>query len=204
MAKILVNRVSDDAAFSIDDSLILMAYTANALTHVEYLSEEDGRKRAIDVKETLAQVGGMSNLLVSTTMLDGTAVWLNGARVVSVSDIDSKAVAYFDNNGSSLRRLELNVTSIVWDKAVIDKSGDFTYTTFAFEASPNIIKLTAAQGDLTAKFTVGVVFTVFGEGNDNDAIFTVVSSAFATTTNITVTETPVVDASTNGYVWVKA
>ena len=199
MAKILVNRVSDDAAFSLNDDLILMAYTANSLTHIEYLSEEDGRKQSVDVKETLAQVGAISNPLVSTTMLDGTAVWLNGDRVVSVADVNSKAVAYFNNNGSSLRRLQLNVTAAAWKAAVINKPATLAFVTDSFTASPNVIVLDAAEGDKTALFVSGVLVTVFGEGDANDTVFTVVSSAFTSTTNITVTETPVVNATGTGY-----
>lgn len=204
MAKVYLTRSSDGANIVLEDDLILRIFTADSLTRVEYLDDVDGFRKGVSVNETLAQVGGFSKNLVKATTLDDVTFWINQSRVTSVAEISSNAVLYFDNSGSSLQRIELNITPLVWNVRVTEKLGDFAYTTFAFTAAPNVIKLTAAQGDLTAKFTAGVVFSVIGEGNSNDGIYTVVSSAFATTTNITVTETPTADASTNGYVIVNA
>jgi hypothetical protein len=75
MSKILLNRNSDGAEFSINDDLILHAYTnSDSLTEIAYLDDEDGYKKNIIVSEALASVGAASKTLVSATLDPSTVV----------------------------------------------------------------------------------------------------------------------------------
>jgi hypothetical protein len=205
MAKILLNSNADGSNIVVEDSLLLMAFTADSVTNVLYLEEEDGYRRTAKVSETLANVGATSDLLFSTTDADGNTVWLNRERVLDVYDVDSKANIIFDAGGASSQKIKTNVTTVAVKAAIITKEGDFAYDIDSFTNGPDTIVLDAGAGDQTSKFTAGVVFTVFGEGDANDSIYSVVSSAFGTETTITVNETPaLVQASTGGKVWVQA
>jgi hypothetical protein len=205
MAKILLNDNVDGSDIVIEDSLLLKAYTVDSVTNVLYLEEEDGFRKTAKVSETLANVGATSDLLFSTTIADGTTVWLNRDRVNDVFEVNSKATIVFDASGSKTENIKTDVTAIAVKAAIISKEGDFAYDIDSFTNGPDTIVLDAGAGDVTAKFTSGVVFTVFGEGDANDSIYSVVSSAFGTETTITVNETPaLVQASTGGKVWVQA
>jgi hypothetical protein len=205
MAQILLNDNTTGADISIDDSLLLKAYTSGGVTNVLYLKDEDGYRSTAKVSETLANVGGMSKLLIDTTDVDGNIVWLNKDRISSVYDISSLATVEFDAAGASLESFKSGETTVAITSAIIVKEGDSALDIGSFTNGPDTIILTAGMGDLTSSFTAGVVFTVFGEGGANDSIYSVVSSAWTTVTTITVTETPaVVEASNGGKVWLKA
>ena len=205
MAKILLKDNSTGEDIVLDDSLILKAFTSNSITNITYLRDEDGYMGTVKVSDTLANVGGQSNLLFSTTDVDSNTVWLNSNRVLNVYDVDSLATIQFDNGGAAPESFKTGVTALAVKAAIIAKEGDFTYDLDSFTAGPNVVLLAAAAGDVTAKFTSGVIFTVFGEGDSNDGIYSVVSSAYASSkTQITVTETPTAGATTGGKVWVKA
>ena len=203
MSKLILRRNSDGGQVTLEGDLVLKAFTAGGVTNVQYLSDSDGYKKIVKVSDSLANVGGMSGVLVSATMSDGTTVWVNKDRVTGVSEKSSLATLIFDGSGASNEGIKLNTAPAAWHNAVITKEGGSSYTVDSFTASPNVIVLDSEDGDVSAKFTAGVVFTVFGEGDTNDAIYTVVSSAFTTTTNITVTETPTAKDPATGYVWLK-
>lgn len=202
--KLLLQRNSDGGNVSLEDKLVLKAFTAGGVTNVEYLEEIGGYRKLVKVSNALAQVGGLSDLLTATTSLDGTAIWVNKDRVSGVSEKDSLATLVFDGSGAAPQAIRLNVTAAAWENAVITKEGDLSYTIDSFTAAPNVVVLDAGEGDVTANFTAGVIFTVFGEGDSNDSTYEVVSSAFTTTTNITVVETPTANVAATGYVWLKA
>jgi len=203
MSKLILRRNSDGGQVTLEDALVLKAFTAGGITNVQYLEEVGGYKKIVKVSDPLTNVGGMSGVLVSTTTSDGTTVWINKNRVSGVSEKSSLATLMFDGSGASPEGVKLNVASAAWHNAVIAKEGGASYTVDSFTAAPNVVVLDSGDGDVTSSFTSGVVFTVFGEGDANDTIFTVVSSAFTTTTNITVTETPIAKDPATGYAWVK-
>jgi hypothetical protein len=73
MAKILLNRNSDGAEFSLEDDLILSAYTdSDSVTNIEYMDDEDGYRKQIKVSESLASLGAVSKNLVSATLAVNT------------------------------------------------------------------------------------------------------------------------------------
>ncbi len=202
--KLLLNRNSDGAELSLEDKLVLKAFASGGIVNVQYLDEKDGYRKSVEVSNTLAQIGAISDVLTATADIDGTVIWINKDRVTGAEDVNGLAVLKFDSSGAVPEAIKLNVNVAAWQTLVIAKEGDFVYTVDSFTAAPNVIVLDSGDGDVTAKFTSGVVFTVFGEGDDNDAIYTVVSSAFTTTTNITVTETPTAKDPAVGFVWLKA
>ena len=202
--KLLLNRNSDGAELSLEDKLVLKAFASGGIVNVQYLDEKDGYRKSVEVSNTLAQIGAISDVLTATADIDGTVIWINKDRVTGAEDVNGLAVLKFDSSGAVPEAIKLNVNVAAWQTLVIAKEGDFVYTVDSFTAAPNVIVLDSGDGDVTAKFTSGVVFTVFGEGDDNYAIYTVVSSAFTTTTNITVTETPTAKDPAVGFVWLKA
>jgi hypothetical protein len=202
MSKLILSDLNNNE-ISLEDSLVLKAFVDGSVTVVQYIDEVDGYRKTIQTNTALASVGALSAVLTATTDLGGTSVWVNKNRVVGVSEASSLATLRFDNSGSSPESIKLNVTSAAWNNAVIAKEGGFSYLLDSFTAAPNVVKVDASEGDVSAKFVAGEVFTVFGEGDANDTIFEVVSVAFSTTTNVTVVETPIVNASASGYSWVK-
>lgn len=205
MAKIYLNDNATGADITIDESLLLKAFTSNSITNILYLGEEDGYRRTAKVSETLANVGGQSKLLFSTTDLDANTVWINKDRVTSIYESNSLALIELDAGGSQVERFRSGDTVVAIKAAIIVKDGDSALVIDSFTNTPDTVILDAAEGDLTSSFVAGVKFTVFGEGDANDSIYTVVSSAWTTVTTITVTETPAVVGATNGgRVYLKA
>ena len=205
MAKILLKDNSTGENIVIDDSLILKAFTSNSITNVTYLREEDGYMGTFKVTDSLTSVGNQSDLLFSTTDVDGNVVWLNSGRVLNVYDINSLATIEFDGGGAIPENFRSGATAVAVKSAIITKEGDFSYLVDSFTASPNTILLDSSVGDVESKFVSGGVFTVFGEGDSNDGIYTISSASYdGANTTITVVETPTANASASGYVWVKA
>jgi len=204
MSKLLLTRNADSVAVSLDEANVIKAFVKNNITNVVLISEEDGFRKVLEVSEVIASVALMSKVLVAVTDLaSAETVYVNKDRVSNVYDENAKAVILLENEGTNLEKLALNEAAAVYNRLVIAKDGEFSFLNDSFTATPNTVVLDAAEGDQTAKFTAGVVFTVFGEGDANDAIFTVVSSAWTTVTTITVTETPIVNATATGYTWVR-
>lgn len=206
MAKILLNDNVTGADVSLEDSLILRAYTADSTTHVEYLRSEDGFRSVVEVSETLANVGGQSNVLISVTEKNsGDTVWVNKNRINDIFELNSEAQLRVDFGGAGKERIKLTDTAATVKAATYTKDGDTVYDVDSFTAGPDVVLLDSSHGDVTANFTAGVIFTVFGEGDSNDSIYSVVSSAFAGgKTEITVNETPTAGATNGGKVWLKA
>lgn len=201
MSKLILNDNTSGAEITIDESNILKAYTVSSVTNVEYL--HDSYKRVAKVSEALASVVSMSSVLVPVTLTTGTVIYINKDRARNIYEESSLVNVIYDSEGASLERIKTSDTVIEVQNAIIAKNGEFSYEIASFTAAPNTIVLAAGEGDVTSKFTVGVVFTVFGEGTANDGIYTVVSSAFGAATTITVTETPTAGATAGGYVWVR-
>jgi len=204
MAKIFLTDNLTSNPISIEDSLLLKAYTSNSLTNVEYLSNEDGYRKTAKVKESLTNVGTQSNLLISLTEDNsGDTVWINKNRINSVGELSSKAIIYFDSAGASNERIKVSETAMAVKVAAITKEGDLAYLLDSFTASPNVVVLDSTVGDVAANFAAGSVFTVFGEDDSNDNIYTVVSATFdGTNTKVTVSQTPTANATATGYAWV--
>ncbi len=203
MSKLILNKTGN-VPFNVEESNVLKVYEVNSVTNVAYLTEEDGFRNTAEVVEAIASVAAMSsNLIALTDSATGETVYINKDRVSTTYDEGANGMVQFENAGTNLEVLKVDETSTAIQALMITKSGEFTFLNDSFTAAPNTVVLDASEGDQTAKFTAGVVFTVFGEGDANDAIFTVVSSAWTTVTTITVTETPIVNASASGYTWVR-
>ena len=193
MAKILLNDNDSGADITIDDNLLLKVYTADSVTNVLYLEDEDGYRKTAKVKETVANIIGQSNLLISLTEEDsGATVGVNKNRINGMFEDSSKARLRFDASGAQNETLKVTESATTVRAATYTKDGDDVFDIDSFTASPDKVILATAEGDQTSKFTAGVIFTVFGEGDDNDSIYSVVSSAFTTETEITVNEMPFV------------
>lgn len=201
MSKLILNDNTSGAEITIDESNILKAYTVSSVTNVEYL--HDSYKRVAKVSEALASVVAVSKVLIPVTLTSGTIIYINKDRARNIYNESSTARIIYDGGGAGLERIVSSDVANDIQIAIIAKNGEFSYEIASFTAAPNTIVLAAGEGDVTSKFTVGVVFTVFGEGTANDGIYTVVSSAFGAATTITVTETPTAGATAGGYVWVR-
>jgi hypothetical protein len=207
MAIIAFNENTSGADISVQDDLLLKAFTSDSVTNIVYLEEEDGYRKTAKVSSTLANVGAQSNNLIAVTDEDsGATVWVNKNRINGMFEDSGAARLRFDSAGAQNETIKVTETATAVRAATYEKDGDFAYAIDSFTASPNKVILDSTVGDVTAKFTAGVVFTVFGEGDSNDGIYSVVSSAYpgGTETEITVTEVPTAGASTGGKVWLKA
>lgn len=204
MSKILLKDNSTGADITIEQALLLTAYAVSSVTKVEYLDDEDGYLRTANVTDTVASVITQSNVLISLTEKDsGATIGVNKDRITDIGEISSQAVLSFDAAGASLRRINVTETAVAVKNKVITKEGDLSYLIDSFTASPNVVVLDASVGDVSSNFVNGSVFTVFGEGDSNDGIYTVSSVAFdGTNTKITVVETPTANASASGYTWI--
>lgn len=280
MAKILLTTNAEGNDISIEDGLIITAFTKDSVTTIEYLSEEDGYRKEVGVAQTLANVGNMSKKLISVTAWTGNpiadsgesdassthvltdatqnfdvtvtvgdrvhnttddtwatvltvtsatelalnnniledagdnyiiyantgdTVWVNKDRINSIDEVNELATLYLEASSASGRRLLLATNAVTVKAAIIAKGGDYTYLVGSYTVDPYVI-LTAAAGDVTALFTSGVRFTVFGEDSSNDSIYSVASSSYSVATGlttITTNETPTAATSYGGYVWLK-
>ena len=201
MSKLLLNKNADGSDVTLDEGQIVRVYTANSVSQVEYIHDEDGYRRTVGVKETLANISGMSSKLVGIADENGTTVYINKDRVRDVYDESSKGRVLLEADGTNLAKIKSNDTAVDIKTAIFTKEGKTTYDTDSFTNSPDKVILDASHGDVTGNFTAGVVFTVYGEGNDNDTIYSTVSSSFnGSETEITVNETPAVVGAGAGKV----
>tara|TARA_R110000803_G_scaffold16197_5_gene44470 strand:+ start:10261 stop:11097 length:837 start_codon:yes stop_codon:yes gene_type:complete len=273
--KIHLQRNSDGANVTIEDDLIIRAYTVDSVTTVEYLTEEDGYRKMLGVSETLANVGAESKNLVLATVVtvpdlvvdsgdasgttafklvdlgqnflttvnvgmrvknttDGTyatveavdsntqlslnvdimvsgddfviysdagsTAWVNRNRIGSMYEENELGILMLDTGGQGLSRVDLQSNLTVFKTAMAAKDGDTTYAIASYTAAPNTIVLASAEGDVTANFTAGDTFTVYGENTVNDSIYSVVSVAFGLVTTITVAETPTAATAYGGRI----
>lgn len=206
MSKILLNDNETGADITIDDSLLLKVYSSNSITNVLYLEDEDGYRKTAKVKETVDNVIGQSNLLITLTEEDsGATVGINKDRINGMFEESSKARLRFNNAGAQNETVKVTETATAVRAATYTKDGDTVYDADSFTASPDVVILDSSHGDVTGSFTAKVIFTVFGEGDDNDGIYSVVSSAFSGgKTEITVNETPTAGSTNGGKIWLKA
>lgn len=204
MSKILLTDNATGAPITIAEGNLLRVYTSNSVTNVEHLKEEDGFRKVAKVTDTVASIIAQSNVLISLTELaSGSTVGVNKTRIEEVAEVSTGSNLLFDSAGAALSRVSVTETPVAVKKAIIAKDGDLSYLIDSFTASPNVVVLDSTVGDVVDNIVPGTVFTVFGEGDSNDAIYTVSSVAFdGTNTKITVSETPTANASASGYVWI--
>lgn len=280
MAKILLQRYADGKDISIEDDLIISAYTKDSITTIEYLAEEDGYRKTVQVEQTLTNIGNLSEKLISLTIktsdaqsdsgvsdasttanltdatqdfdvtcavgdrvhnttadtwatvlvvtsatalaldediFDGTGsenyivyskagetVWVNEFRINQIDERYKLATIYVDAAGSSPKAIKLSTNAATVKTAVITKHNDYSLAIGSYTSAPKTIVLTSASGDLTANFTSGAVFSVYGENTSNDGVYSVVSSAYGSgVTTITVNETLTTATSYGGLVWLR-
>lgn len=205
MSKLLLNKNTDGSEIVLDQSNVLKAFSRDGVSNVEYLHDEDGYRRTVQVRESLSGIADMSSVLISVTLDDGSIVYVNKDRINNVYDESSLANILYENEGTNLEKIKLSITSADVKNSIINKDGQSSFLNLSFSNAPEVLTLDTSVGDVTSQLTTGVTFTVFGEGNDNDNIYTVSSSSFnGSETEITVNEVFVVaGASNGGYTWVQ-
>ena len=202
MSKLILNDNTSGADITLDESNILKAYTVDSVTNVEYV--HDSYKRVAKVSETLASVVSVSKVLIPVTLTSGTVIYVNKDRCRNIFNESGTARIIYDGNGTNLEKIVSSDVANDIQIAIIAKNGDLSYAIDSFTASPKVVVLDTAVGDVEANFPIGKTFTVFGEGDDNDNIYTTVSAEWdGTNTNITVAETTTLNASATGYVWLE-
>jgi len=202
MSKLILNDNTSGAEITIDESNILKAYTVSSVTNVEYL--HDSYKRVAKVSEALASVVAASKVLIPVTLTSGTVIYINKDRARNIYNESSTARIIYDGGGAGLERIVSSDVANDIQIAIIAKNGDLSYAIDSFTAAPKVVVLDTAIGDVEANFPIGRVFTVFGEDDANDNIYTTVSAAWdGTNTKITVAETTTLNAAATGYVWLE-
>ncbi len=203
--KLLINRNSDGAELSLEDKLVLKAFASGGIVNVQYLDEKDGYRKSVEVSNTLAQIGAISDVLTATADIDGTVIWINKDRVTGAEDVNGLAVLKFDSSGAVPEAIKLNITAGAWQALVIAKEGDSVWNVIQHKASDNSVLLVTGF-DISGTFTAGDLITLFSSSNpDNNGIYEVASAVFESPdTRVLFVEDIVNDDPSTGYAWKKA
>ena len=97
MALINLTYSASGDAFYLDDENIIRVYSLNSETKVQYADVEAGIVRTAVVDESVATVGGSSNLLIALTeTASGATFYLNSNKISSVLTEGTGSLIYFD------------------------------------------------------------------------------------------------------------
>jgi len=206
MALISLKKLSDGTSVSIEEANILVAYAISGGAQIEYLAVQSGRRDLISVANTPAEIAKASEKLVVVNLIDypSTATYINIDRVIDIVELDSVATINYDRGGVNKGRLLTSDTKTEVLSAIYAKLGYYEFEVDSYAG--DTIVLAAGEGDVTAKFVVGKLVTVFGAAEGNNDTYIVDSSTFGggkTTVTLAAGTGVPDDTDTTGYVMIK-
>ena len=198
MSKVLtLNDANSSSPVKINEDDILLGVESGANSSITYKAGTTSINEVVLVRETLANIAGASDNLTAGFTDSSTAVLLvNRTRVTNLYDEGGLGILILDTNEAEDRTFTLSDT---FEAASLVLAGDPTEYAAASYTATTIV-LEAGEGDVSATFVNGVVLNIVGAGA-NDGIYSVDSSAYGAETVITINETLVDTASTDGTVY---
>lgn len=165
--------------FTIPSENIIFVYADTLGAVVSYIKEPSGKKLKATVSDLPAVIAGASdNLILITDSSSSLSYYININRM-GIIDYDNMKFDY-DVEGSSPQPISVTQTPAQLLTLIYQKENNFVYLFDDVNVTNDTISLAAANGNVTAKFTAGVVLTVFGSSTDSfNGTWLVASSAYA-------------------------
>jgi len=181
MAQIQLTLVSSGAKFTVSDENIIKVATDTNGAMVQYITEQSGSRYQAIVSEDPALIASASaNLISITDQETAQDYWINIDRISLVDESGTYVNFYYEAEGATPQKIYVTQTIAQFYTLVYEKQGSTVFSYDAVNTGADTISLTAATGDVTAQFTLGVVFTVFGSSTAAmNTIWTVTSSTFS-------------------------
>ena len=174
--------------FSIGENDIILVVGEGTGSKVTFV-DEGARVRIIEVDEAPEDIKDLTKVLIPVTDTSSQLTeFINSGRILIVEDTDTGSSIKYNAEGSIARQLEVDESKGAIQVLVFELTGNEAYVIDQLTNAPEVIRLEAAPGDVTAQFTAGKILSIVGQG-DSDGTYTVVSSSFGGgKTSITVTE----------------
>lgn len=187
--QIQVTLAEDGNVFNITETDIVRV-VADTLGSKIMLWKDGADLQEYIVTETPAQLVLLSKALVSITHTDDSAAeWINANRILLVDDEGTGAVIKYNVNGAHPRYFTVNETPGNINEQIAVLAGATVYTIDTVNKTTKSFTLIAGDGDVTAIFAAGKVFSVI-DSTGNDGTYTVDSSSHGGgRTTIVVTQT---------------
>ena len=181
MAQIQLTLVSSGAKFTVSDENIIKVATDTNGAMVQYITEQSGSRYQAIVSEDPALIASASaNLISITDQETAQDYWINIDRISLVDESGTYVNFSYEAEGATPQKIYVTQTIAQFYTLVYEKQGSTVFSYDAVNTGADTISLTAATGDVTAQFTLGVVFTVFGSSTAAmNTIWTVTSSTFS-------------------------
>lgn len=207
MALISLKRLSDGVTFQIEESNILLVFASSTGVVIEHRDTVNGNKDTVEVSNAIAEIVSISERLMLIHYSDNSPsidLYIDHNRITDVYLEGSYASVIYNKGNNEVVNLKTvdSVATIL--TAVYTKKGYFNYAVDIY--SGDTIRLAAAAGDVTAKFTNGKVITVYGALAENNDTYVVDSSTYGggkTTITLAVGTGVSDDADTTGRVMIK-
>ena len=174
--QIQLKQASDGAILSLSEGEILRV-TADTLG-ADVVYYKHGMKREITVTETPDKVAGLTKSLIKLTDDDSATQHINADKIILIDDReDGKAgsMVKYDDEGAYPKYLIVSETKGAINKAIYEAAGNTAYTIDAINFTNKTFTLTTANGDVTATFLAGKIFSVI-DSTGNDGTYEVASS----------------------------
>jgi len=174
--------------FSIGESDIINVVAEGTGSKVTFF-DEGARIRIETVDEAPAQIKALTQVLIPVTDTSSQLTeFINVERIIIVDSKGTGSVIKYNAEGAIAAQLEVDESKGAIQVLVFELTGNTAYTIDLLSNGPEEIRLSAADGDVTAQFTAGKILSIVGQG-DSDGTYTVASSAFGGgKTTITVDE----------------
>lgn len=202
MAQIQLTQASNGAKFSVEDWQIIFVATDTLGASVTYITESTGQRISVVVSESPANIASISDTLIAITDRSSNSTYRISIDRIGTVDLTGTYVKFdYDVEGAAMRPIEITQTVTQFYTLWFEKRGDLVYAYDEVSATNDTISLAAAEGDVTANFTNGVAFQVYGSSTATmNTIWVTSSSAYGTKTVITVTGAIPSGASETGIV----
>lgn len=203
MGQIQLTVTATGAKISLSDENIISVKTSGSGSEVVYSRDPQGFRYSAIVSEVAATIASASDTLILVTDQEtAQSFYVNIKRIDLVDQSGTYVSFLYQDEGATDKKYLVTQTVTQLYDLIYGKQGKTTYAYDAISAVNETISLAAANGDVTAQFTNGVIFTVYGSSTAAmNTLWTVSSSTFSGgKTVITVTGNVPAGASATGTV----
>lgn len=177
--KLTLRDAATGASGQFEEDNLIFVENDTLGAQIEYVKEDDGKRRRLIVSNTRPQIQSMSTVIIPLTFNGSTAA-INLNRINEVIETSTGCNVMYDVEGTVNKVLESTETYQTVMTRVYEKQGETVYTFDAVNATNNTISLASSFGNLTSTFAATKVFQVFGSGDEDfDGMYTVSSSTYA-------------------------
>ena len=186
--QVQLTQTSDSVVFSVGENDIVLVVAEGTGSKVT-VDQEGARNKIFTVNEAPAVIKAMTVVLIPVTDTSSQLTeFINVGRIILIDTKGTGSVVKYDASESRDAQLEVDESKGAIQVLIFELTGKTAHTIDLLTNTPEVIRLEAADGDVTALYTVGKILTIVDQG-PSDGAYTVVSSSFGGgKTSITVTE----------------